>query len=225
MEQREMEEIVRLVTEQVLRRTASQEGPAAREGDRLLAVGPPEAVPEAVARGCRVCALEDYGAGGDILAYRRVVITALTMAELADIAAGRDAGPAQSAVLQALLQGVEVYLCEEALPHRAYAGMGSTVLYGVLEGYVRTLRTYGVRPANLWQPRQTAPAKPPRFQAPAAPEVVGSAKPNSALVITEEAARALVRTGDRQVALPRGAIITPSGWDVFRSGGVEIVKE
>ena len=116
MERQEMEELVRLVMEQVMGRMATDPGSrGALEREKLLAVGPPERVPESVAKGCRICGLSDYEVCGDILAYRRVVITALTMAELADIAAGRDAGPSQKAVLQALLQGVEVYLCEEAL--------------------------------------------------------------------------------------------------------------
>lgn len=226
MERQEMEELVRLVMEQVMGRMATDPGSrGALEREKLLSVGPPERVPESVARGCRVCSLSDYEACGDILAYRRVVITALTMAELADIAAGRDAELAQKAVLQALLQGVEVYLCEEALPHRAYAGKGSKVLYAVLEGYANTLQTYGVRPACLWEPKPEIPAKPPKFQAPAMPAIKGSACPNCAMVITEEGARALVSGGDSSVTIPQGAIVTPSAWDVLRASGAEIIKE
>ena len=128
-------------------------------------------------------------------------------------------------VLQALLQGVEVYLCEEALPHRAYAGKGSKVLYAVLEGYANTLQTYGVRPACLWEPKPEIPAKPPKFQAPAMPAIKGSACPNCAMVITEEGARALGSGGDSSGTIPQGAIVTPSAWDVLRASGAEIIKE
>ena len=225
MDQKQYEELVRLVTDQVVRALAQGGGCPAEEGrEKVLAAGDPALVPPELAEGRVVCPLEDYKAHRNILRYSRVVITDLTLTELSDIALGRDAGVKQCAVLQALLQGVDVFLWEEGLPFKTWSGRGSKVLHSLLSGYVQTLRTFGVKPAKQWKPEPVPEARPPKFQAPAVEVPAGTARPNAQRLVTEDGARALVKSGG-PVALARDAIVTPAAWDVLRAAGVEIVKE
>ena len=225
MDQKQYEELVRLVTDQVVRVLSQGGGCPAEEGrEKVLAAGDPALVPPELAEGRVVCPLEDYKAHRNILRYSRVVITDLTLTELSDIALGRDAGVKQCAVLQALLQGVDVFLREEGLPFKTWSGRGNKVLHSLLSGYVQTLRTFGVKPAKQWKPEPVPEARPPKFQAPAVEVPAGTARPNAQRLVTEDGARALVKSGG-PVALARDAIVTPAAWDVLRAAGVEIVKE
>ena len=225
MDQKQYEELVRLVTDQVVRVLSQGGGCPAEEGrEKVLAAGDPALVPPELAEGRVVCPLEDYKTHRNILRYSRVVITDLTLTELSDIALGRDAGVKQCAVLQALLQGVDVFLWEEGLPFKTWSGRGSKVLHSLLSGYVQTLRTFGVKPAKQWKPEPVPEARPPKFQAPAVEVPAGTARPNAQRLVTEDGARALVKSGG-PVALARDAIVTPAAWDVLRAAGVEIVKE
>ena len=225
MDQKQYEELVRLVTDQVVRVLSQGGGCPAEEGrEKVLAAGDPALVPPELAEGRVVCPLEDYKAHRNILRYSRVVITDLTLTELSDIALGRDAGVKQCAVLQALLQGVDVFLREEGLPFKTWSGRDSKVLHSLLSGYVQTLRTFGVKPAKQWKPEPVPEARPPKFQAPAVEVPAGTARPNAQRLVTEDGARALVKSGG-PVALARDAIVTPAAWDVLRAAGVEIVKE
>lgn len=225
MDRKEYEELVRLVTDQVVRALAQGGGCPAQEGrEKVLAAGDPALVPAELAEGRVVFPLEDFETHGNILRYSRVVLTDLTLTELSDIALGRDDGPKQRAALQALLQGVDVYLREEGLPQEIWSGQGSKVLRALLAGYVKTLATFGIKPARQWKPEPVPEAKPPRFQAPAVEVPAGTARPNAQRLVTEDAARELVKSGG-PVALARDAIVTPAAWDVLRAAGVEIVKE
>ena len=221
------DELVRLVTEQVMAILAGREnpdGPGSEGHEKLLVIGDPALLSEEMSRDRVVCTIEDYKQHRNILRYRLVAITALTLTELADIAQGRDAAANQCAVIQALLRGVDVYLYEDALPYTAWAGKGSKVFYAMLENYARTLRTFGVKPAER-RPRVSAPAvKPARFLAPPVEVPAGTAVPSSDRLITEADARAMTAAGG-PVRIPRGTIVTPAAWDVFRQGRAEVERE
>src|SRR5699024_7527028 len=217
MDQKQYEELVRLVTDQVVRVLSQGGGCPAEEGrEKVLAAGDPALVPPELVEGRVVCPLEDYKAHRNILRYSRVVITDLTLTELSDSARGRDAGVKQCAGLQALLQGVDVFLREEGLPFKTWSGRGSKVLHSLLSGYVQTLRTFGVKPAKQWKPEPVPEARPPKFQALAVEVPAGTARPNAQRLVTEDGARALVKSGG-PVALARDAIVTPAAWDVLRA--------
>ncbi|MBQ3103099.1 MAG: hypothetical protein IJC58_02320 [Oscillospiraceae bacterium] len=124
-----------------------------------------------------------------------------------------------------MLSGVEVCITETALPHRAYAGKGSTPLYQRLEEYAKTLSVYGVKPVERnFVPAPVPPAKPARFAAPVAEPPKGSAKPNVGRLVTEDVALELIKQGDT-VTLPKGAILTPSARDVFAAAKVNLVTD
>ena len=100
------DELVRLVTEQVMAILAGREnpdGPGSEGHEKLLVIGDPALLSEEMSRDRVVCTIEDYKQHRNILRYRLVAITALTLTELADIAQGRDAAANQCAVIQALL--------------------------------------------------------------------------------------------------------------------------
>lgn len=226
MERSDLEYIVDLVTRQVLSAVKAQEtsGAPRTEGlAKVLVVGRPGTeLPEELVRDAVVYELEDYKGCKNILRYDRVVIAHLTTLQLADIALGRPGDEAACAVLYALLSGVDVFLMEDALSFRRFAGKGSTALYHLLEGYAQTLQIFGVKQVSRQRRREPPPAKPPKFAAPPVSVPAGSASPNADRLITESRALELVKAGG-SLRLPERAIITPAARDVFAQAGVEPV--
>lgn len=230
MTEMDMEKLVKAVTAQVL---ASMGGgrscPDEEAGrPRCLVIGSIEAVPEALRRDRVLRALGDGETVGNILAYERIVITELTLLQMVDIAQGRPGDSVSGAVIDGLLRGVEVLLLESALPHRRRGSGGSTGLYAVLEGYVRTIQAFGVRllSAERLSPPVPVPARPPKYQAPAASRPRGSARTNRERLLTEEGALAiLAESGGGSIRLEPGTIVTPLAWDVFRRARAEVIFE
>ena len=217
-----VEEVTRLVLDQVQKQQAAA---VATDGMRhCLVVGDIAAVPEKLGQGWALHPLEEYERCGNILRYRKVIVTGLTLVQLADIAQGRPGDSGSCAVVSALLSGVDVVMPEIALPHRKFAGKGSSGLYAILEGYVRTLQTFGVK--LLGQEALAIPAvvpvKAPKYQAPAPEPVQGSAKPNGQRLITEADAAVLAAEAEGAVCIPMDAILTPSARDVFTRARLEI---
>ena len=110
----------------------------------------------------------------------------------------------QQAVLCALLDGKAVTLYDAALGHRKHGPKASRALVQLLEGYVRTLQSFGV---EVVQGTTTAD----RYQKTAAP---GADLPGG--VITEALAKSMVERTQEEVILVRaGTVLTPSAKDVF----------
>lgn len=223
MERSDLEYIVDLVTRQVLSAVNGQESDCAPQTEgfpKVLVVGEPKAeLPEELVRNAVLYDLEDYKNCKNILRYDRVIVARLTMLQLADIAQGRPGDEAACAVLYALLSGVDVFLMEDALTFRRFAGKGSTALYRLLEGYAQTLQVFGVKQVSRSRRPEPPAAKPPKFSAPPVEVPAGSASPNADRLITEARALELVRQGG-DVCLPAGAIVTPAARDVFAQAGV-----
>lgn len=198
------DQLIEFITAEVLRALG---GPAPEEPECpercpwALVIGDPQVLPVAMKRQVRLLSLEEK----DSQEYDRILITGLSRTQLADIALGRDDGPVQAAVLDALLGGVPVVLYDAALPHRKHpSGKGSRALLQLLEGYVRTLQSYGV---EVIQGTTTAD----RYQKTAAP---GADLPGG--VITEDLARSMVkRSQEEDILVRKGTVITPSAKDVF----------
>jgi len=224
----EMERIVEAVTRQVLAVLGGdREETMACEGKpRYLVVGDVSDVPEKLRAGAVLDGMEAYETCANILRYQKVIITRLDLVQLADIAQGRPGDPVCCAVVQALLNGIEVILLETAPIHRQYAGKSSTGLYTLLEGYVRTIQGFGVK--LMTQDRMVdqaeLPVKPPKYQAPAPVSVQGGAKPNPQCLITESAALAMAAAAEGTVRLKPGTILTPSARDVFVRAGLTIER-
>ena len=229
MDELNVQQLVEAVTKQVLAAIeAGGQAAAAQEGkEKILVIGDPSHVPEVLIRNAAVYPLEDYKTARNILRYQKVILGELTLAQLADIALGRDGDAVSCAAVQALLNGVEVWMLEEALPHRKCAGKGNSSLYQMLEGYVRTLQVFGVKLADrdkLCRPAEK-PAAPPKFQAPAPAVPKGTACPNSGRLITETMALEMLEQAGETVRLARGTILTPSARDVFTRARVRVEQE
>ena len=213
-----MEELVRLVTEQVLAAInhESKLEDARNEGkSKCLALGKIEDIPEALRQDMILLGVEDYETIQNILHYKRVVITRLTLRQLADIAMGRPGDSLSCAVCQALLQGVEVLMLESAAPHRQHAGKGSTAFYRMLEGYMNTLQVFGIKLVGTDSVLMNASEK--RQGEPARCEVTGTK------LITEEIAERLAKKA-QEVVIPAGTLITPAAMDVLKEARVKLIR-
>ena len=198
------EQLIELITKEVLRTLGGGEPEelADKSGlPRALVIGPAEQLPRPVRTQYRLASIEEYQ--GDIQPYEKVFVTAITRTQLADTALGRDSQPVTCALTNALLYGKEVYLYDIALAHRKLAGRGSRGFYQLLEGYVRTLQSYGVK---LVQGTTVID----KYQRTAAP---GADLPGG--VITEAVALELCRKGEGEIVLRKGTVLTPSAKDVF----------
>lgn len=224
--QTDLEYIVNMVTQQVMAAMArdSTSTPQTEGLAKILVVGGGAPLPQSLC-GNSVCLdMEDYCTNRNILRYDRVVITALSATQLADIAQARVSDDVTEAVFHALLNGVETLMLEEALFFRKYAGKGSTALYSLLEGYARTLQVFGVKLAARRAEPVEEPVKPPKFAAPPVQVPRGTATPNTSCLITEARALELVRAGGT-VHIPADAIVTPSARDVLAQAGAEWVRD
>ena len=228
MNQTELEMLISQITQQVVAAMGggTKEESCCCEGYRkMLVVGKSsEMIPDELSHNTSIFDMDDYRQHRNALRYDRLVIARLTMTQLADIALGRISDDETCAVLNALLNGVEVWVLDRAFPHRKYAGKGSGALYKTLEGYVQTLQKYGVKPYIKKVKDALPPPPPPKYKAPEVKVPVGSGKPNSSKLITEVEARALVEQGS-PVILSRDAILTPLAKDIFAGAKVELKRE
>lgn len=226
MNEKELQTMIEQVVREVLAGRQAEE--AADDGrPKALVIGEREKAPKQLTDGFVVCPLSEYENSGNILRYKRVIITELTLLELSDISLGRPGSPAACAVLQALLNGIETALLESGLPYKKYSGRCSTKLYAVLENNVKTLQSFGVKTytAERLKDREPEPGRPARFARKEIPTPRGSAQPNPEKLITEEKARQMLPGCSGSVHLPSGAILTPSARDVFQRAKIEIVKD
>lgn len=226
MDQNELEKIVALVTRQVMAAMENKGCTAiAEDRDMLLVCGCVDAVPKDLSRDMVLMDLEDYRTHKEITRYKRVVVTKLHIAQLADIALGRPTDEVSCAVTYALLSGVEVIMLEDALTFRRFKDKGSNALYNTLEKYARTLSVYGVKTYRPKSNIVVPGAQLARFaqQTPAVPR--GSAMPNVGKLVTETDARLLIMAQGNPVRIPVGSIITPLARDVFAHAGVEVIRD
>ena len=226
MNQIDLEHIVSLVTQQVMAAMNNQGClQSAEDCEKVLVVGKTDApIPRDLCRDCALFDLEDYKTHKDITRYCRVVVTKLTITQLADIALGRTGDEASCAVVYALLSGVEVIMLEEALTFRRFADKGSKALYNLLEQYADTLHVFGVK---TYRPKSNILVPESKLSEFAKQDVEvprSSAKPNVGCLITETEARQLAAQGS-PVRLPVNSIITPLARDVFLHAGVQVIKD
>ncbi len=213
-----MDELVRVVTERVLAAISAQTSltSAKDEGKKkCLVLGDMQDVPEKLAQDMVLLDVSDYETIQNILRYDRVVITSLTLRQLADIAAGRPGDSLCCAVCQALLQGVDVMMLENAAPHRAHAGKGSTAFYRMLEGYMNTLQVFGIKLISKENKLNYVPEK--KQGEPVRCEVSGTK------VITEEMAIRLAQKA-QEIVVPASTIITPAAMDVLKESRITLTR-
>ncbi|MGN0204967.1 MAG: hypothetical protein ACI4BB_10515, partial [Coprococcus sp.] len=109
--------------------------------EKLLVIGDLDTVPQDMAGEYEFLTVEDYVQYSNIHRYQKILITRLSLAQLSDIAQGRDGSPEACAVITGLLNGLEVCITESAFPHKKYAGKSSSRLYEVIENNARMLQS------------------------------------------------------------------------------------
>lgn len=213
-----IEELVRAVTERVVAALGNENklAEAQNEGKKkCLVLGGMEDIYETLTQDMVLLDVKDYENVQNILRYSRVIITKLTMRQLADIAAGSPGDSTTCAVCQALLQGVDVLMLENAPSHRAFAGKGSTAFYRMLEGYVNTLQIFGVKVIGKENPLTYGTEKPQG--GPVRCEV------NDTKLITEKMAECLAQKA-QEIVVPVGTLITPAAMDVLKEARITIIR-
>ena len=213
-----MDELVRLVTDRVLAalNTENNLAEARNEGKKkCLVLGGMDNIPETLVEDRLLLDVKDYETVQNILRYDRVVITKLTLRQLADIAAGRPGDPLSCAVCQALLQGVDVMMLDSAAPHRAHAGKGSIAFYRMLEGYMNTLQVFGIKMVGqnsaLNYAAEKKQAKPVRCEV------------NGTKLVTEEMAIRLAKKV-QEIVVPTSTLITPAAMDVLKEARITLIR-
>ncbi len=209
--------LVELVTKEVMRVLSSGSSEPAKPGHPpALVAGDPSLLPASIAGRISACNLDAYTCAEDADRFDKMYLTELGQTDLADIALGRTSGKVSCAVCSMLLRGKEVWLLESALTFRKYGATAPRALLMTLEGYVRTLRNYGVKlfDGKTALNKYTAAPMPD----PGLPEGI----------INEAVARRLVNAAEGDsIRIKKGSVITPSARDVIKDAHkrLEIVEE
>jgi ethanolamine utilization protein len=216
-----MQELIASVTQRVLSEIMSRESVDENcQAQRTLVIGSAAQVPNGLAGTTELCTLDDGLCCPENCS--KVVITSLTTTQLADIAAGRADSPQAGAVCTALLNGKPIYMLSDAPEHRRYASKCSPGFYKMLEGYVQTVKSFGI---NIWGETENSPDAGVKCHS---KETVCPDKKlplnNENKLITEKDALAMV-AGKKTLTIPSGVIITPSAKDVFAHADVRVIRQ
>ncbi len=211
MENLSYDALVELVTKEVLNAIGS--GACASDkkinnSPLALVVGNSENLPKFALDKYSFENIESYD--GNIEKYECLFLDKLTCADLADCALGRDCRTVPCAFTKAMLNGKKVYLLETALPHRKYKATANRAFFSSLEGYVNTLRSFGVEIIReQWYGKNL--------------DRNAIADNSVDKVITEKIAVSLVENcPDGLVKLLKGTVITPSAKDIFNHSQVKV---
>ncbi len=214
MENLSYDALVELVTKEVLKAVSSS-GIASLDSNGCvdkrplaLVIGDKSNLPAFAADKYRLESIDSYK--GDISAFDCVFVAKLTCTELSDCALGKDCTAVPCAVTNALLCGKKVYLLESALVHRKYKETANRAFYSMYEGYVNTLRTFGVEIIReQWYGKNL--------------DRNAIADNTVDKVITEKLAISLVdKACDGIIHLNSGTVITPSAKDIFNHSQVKV---
>lgn len=214
MENLSYDALVELITKEVLK-VLSENKIASIDSDGnvdkrplALVIGDASSLPSFACDKYRFTDIDAYK--GDISCFDCVFIASLSCAQLADCALGRDSCAVSCAVTKALLSGKKVYLLESALPHRAYKETADRKFYAMFEGYVNSLRSFGVEVIReQWFGKNLNK---------------DAIEDNSVdKVITEKLAVSLCeKCAGGIVRLKKGTVITPSAKDIFNHSEVKV---
>lgn len=214
MENLSYDSLVELITKEVLN-ILSSSGVASVDDNNCidkrplaLLAGKKESLPVFAQDKYRFDSMDSYN--GDISVYDCVFIAELTCAELADCALGRDCRAVPCAVTKAFLNGKKVFLLESALPHRKFKETANRAFYSMMEGYVNTLRSFGVELIReQWYGKNL--------------DRNAIADNSVDKVITEKLAISLVdKACNGIVNLKSGTLITPSAKDIFNHSQIKV---
>lgn len=205
------EQLIELVTREVMRVMGDsvEAEPEYREGvPDVLLIGSRDKLPVNIRNKYNIFTIESYTCEEDIEKFEKIYITELSLTELADIALGRNTRAVQCAVISGLLRGKDINLLDCALEFRKLSTTASRGFYQLLEGYVRTLQSFGIKLINGQTPID-------KYTVRSAP---GDDLPEG--IITEALAVSMIEKGtDSVILLKKGTVVTPSAKDVFLHNG------
>lgn len=210
MENVSFEALVELVTKEVLKSVSVGETCCDKNEEKPIAllIGKEADLPAFAQDKYSFKSIDSYN--GDVSLFECVFVCELTCAELADCALGRDCRAVPCAVTKALLSGKNVYLLETALPHRKHKETANRAFYSMFEGYVNSLRSFGVEFI-----RQQWYGKNLNKDAIADNSVDKVITESLAITLCEKAQNEIVR-------LKKGTVITPSAKDIFNHSNVKV---
>ena len=199
------EQLVELITKEVLKRI-NQDKKDTPDPLRpsVLVIGSVQKLPTDVSENYNCRGIDDYD--GDIRQFEKVLITELTMVELADIALGRNTKSVQCAVINALLQNKEIVLYDFALEHRRFEDQSNRVFYLLMESYVNILKSFDIKFASG---REGSFSRKEHISVLSENACSG--------VVTEAKAKELIQQGNGDILLKSGTLLTPSAKDVLYS--------
>jgi len=199
------EQLVELVTREVIRFTGGEpEPPGDKTGlPAALVIGSADKLPSHIAAMYDLHTLQEMADADDVARFEKIYIMELTLSELADIALGRDVHAAGRAVIAGLLSGKEIFLLDCALGFRRNSATVSRAFIQMLEGYVRTLQSFGITLVSGQTPvDKYAPGDLPEG------------------IVTEGLAMKMAADSQNPlILLKKGTVITPSAKDVFLHAG------
>lgn len=205
------EQLVELITREVMRIVGDSVEPC--EADKagcpdVLVIGSCDKLPMNIRKKYNLRSMECYTCEEDIEKFEKIYITELNLTELADIALGRNTRAVQCAVISALMCDKEIFLMDCALEFRKKSTTMSRGFYQLLEGYVRTLQSFGIKLVNGQTPID-------KYTVRSAP---GDDLPEG--IITEAMAVSMLdKCTDTVILLKKGTVVTPSARDVFLHAG------
>ena len=205
------EQLVELITREVMRMMGDAVEPdeAEKAGcPDVLVLGSKDKLPPHIRKKYNLRTIECYTCEADIEKFEKIYITELNLTELADIALGRNTRAVQCAVISGLMCGKEIFLMECALEFRKKSTVMSRGFLQLLEGYVRTLQSFGIKLVNGQTPidKYTVRSGP------------GDDLPEG--IITEALAKAMLeKCTDSVILLKKGTVVTPSAKDIFLHAG------
>lgn len=212
------EELVEIITREVMRMMdTKQEGSGCVPNKPgALVLGSAEKLPPEVLADLNIYGIDDYALHGNIDKYCCVYITEISLAQLSDIALGRDERPCQCAVIKAILSGKTVYLLSEALTYHRFAPTANKAFYDMLVGYEKKIADSGVSiipAAKLISPVLTGQSEQ---------NANDEALDCTDKVVTGQKAEELCSKLQGAVNLKRGTIITPLAKDAFGAAKIKI---
>ncbi len=190
-----IEEVVRQVVEEVLKRSPS------RFGDRVVILGKPD--DENVAALQRQ--LDDgieVSIGTDLTSASRVIIPLLSCTQMADLAAGRATNYRFQRVLTRLLGGQPVEVFE--FEYQRFSKTAPEALFSLYETYQQILNSFG-----LVDFAATTKSSEPLFDK---------------AVVTEEDVLAAHKQGLRTLKLAATTLVTPLACDCAKARGILLEK-
>lgn len=146
---------------------------------------------------------------------KRVLITQLSVHDMAQLALGSALNPSTQFILEALLLGKKVYLLSEGLLYRAYKNTAFKPLYNLYLAYETQLNHFGVQVIDhLDQLTETQP-----FHEQVAEQSF------SGKLLTAKMVQDLAAQGIKSLILAHNSIITPQAADLLKDYKIMASKE